>query len=127
QSRYLRRRQIGRLTPRAQNGHCRRRYREPDKLQSIPEETTGQPGSERPHKSIRDRGDAASPHELHRRLLERPSQTARRAGAPATLARALAALPDDQSPRAAPVVLAVLANNRSAASSTMAGVTDLRQ
>src|SRR5207247_8369411 len=102
-------------------------YQESDRPTSAPEETTGQPGSSWPHRSFRDQGDAASPHELHRRLRERPAPTARRASAPATFARALAALLNDQSPRAAPIGLAVLASNRSAASTTMDGVTSLRQ
>src|SRR3989441_10722514 len=127
QSRYRRRRQIGRLTPPARNGHCRRRYREPNGPNSTPEETTDQPGSSWPHRSSRDPGDGASPHALHRTLRERPSPTAQRVGASATPARSLAALPDDQLPLAAPVVLAVLASNRSAASSTMDGVTAWRQ
>src|SRR5438094_7336802 len=126
-SRYLRRRQFGWLTPRARSGHCRRRYREPTGPNSTPEETTDQLGSTWPHRSSRDPGDGASPHALHRTLRERPSPTVQRVGASATPARSLAALPDDQLPLSALVVLAVLASNRSAASSTMEGVTAWRQ
>src|SRR5207244_5358827 len=126
-SRYLRRRQIGRLPPRARSGHCRRRNRELTGPNSTPEETTDQLGSTWPHRSSRDPGDGASPHALHRTLGERPSPTVQRVGASATPARSLAALPDDQLPLAAPVFVAVLASNRSAASSTMDGVTPWRQ
>src|SRR2546426_7856698 len=121
QSRYRRRRQIGRLTPPARNGHCRRRYREPNGPNSTPEGMIDQPGSSWPHRSSRDPGAGASPHALHRTLRERPSPTVQRVGASATPARSLAALPDDQLPLAAPLFVAVLASNRSAASSTMEG------
>src|SRR2546427_860915 len=127
QSRYLRRRQIGRLTPRARSGHYRRRYREPDGPNPTPEGMIDQPGSSWPHRSSRDPGDGASPHALRHTLRERPSPTVQIVGASATPARSLAALPDDQLPLAAPVFLAVLASNPSAASSTMDGGTAWRQ